>query len=50
LAVVLLVFNYIDGDVKSDTLLIFFDEKDIVQDYAFARDTDQLAKWGFWSR
>lgn len=49
-ATILLLFNYADFDVKSDALLIFFDGNDVVEDYAFRKDTDHLARFGFWSR
>ncbi|HYD47523.1 MAG TPA: hypothetical protein VEB21_04215, partial [Terriglobales bacterium] len=40
------VFNYADVDIKSDTLIIFFDGKDVVQDFAFAEDTELLRTLG----
>jgi hypothetical protein len=46
----LLLFNYIDGDVKRDTLVIFFDGDDKVEDFAYRRDTDQLPRYGPFSR
>jgi hypothetical protein len=47
---ILLVFNYVDVDVKADTLLVFFDGDDKVQDFAFAKDTDLLPRFGGLSR
>lgn len=49
-ALILGLFNYVEGDVKSDTLLIFFDGKGVVEDYAVARDTELLPKYGPLSR
>jgi len=46
----LLLFNYAEFDQKNDTLVIFFDSRDIVEDYALARDTALLPRFGFWSR
>ena len=50
LAIILLLFNYAEFDQKNDTLVIFFDGDNKVEDYAFARDTDLLPRFGFWSR
>jgi hypothetical protein len=44
------VFNYFDADVKGDTLVVFFDGDDIVEDYAFAEDTRLLPRFGPFSR
>jgi hypothetical protein len=49
-AVITFVFNYVDADVKGDTLIIFFDGDDKVEDYAFAKDTDLLPRFGPFSR
>ena len=49
-AIVLLLFNYGDFDQKNDTLVIFFNGNDVVEDYAYQRDTDKLPRFGFWSR
>ncbi len=48
--IILLLFNYLDYDQKNDSLVIFFDDKDVVQDVAYERDTDKLPRFGFWSR
>jgi hypothetical protein len=48
--IVLLLFNYLDFDQKNDSLVIFFDNQDVVQDVAYERDTDKLPRFGFWSR
>ncbi len=48
--IILLLFNYLDFDQKNDSLVIFFDDKDVVQDVAYERDTDKLPRFGFWSR
>ena len=50
LAVVLLLFNYGEFDQKTDNLVIFFDGDNRVEDYAFAKRTDQLPRYGFLSR
>lgn len=49
-AVITLVFNYVDADIKSDSLVIFFDGNDVVQDYAYANDTRLLPAFGPLSR
>lgn len=49
-AIITLLFNYAEFDQKNDTLLIFFDGDDKVEDFAFARDSEQLPRFGFWSR
>jgi len=41
-AVVLVLFNYIEGKVKYDHLVIFVDENDKVQYYGFHKGTDEL--------
>lgn len=41
-AVVLILFNYIEGKVKSDHLVVFVDENDKVQYYGFYKGTDEL--------
>jgi len=48
--IILLLFNYLDFDQKNDSLVIFFDNQDVVQDVAYERDTDKLPRFGFWSR
>ena len=45
-----ILINYVDIDVKRDSLVIFFDGDDKVEDFAYARDTDQLRRFGFFSR
>ncbi len=49
-ALITFVFNYVDADIKSDNLIIFFDGNDLVQDYAFAKDTELLPRFGPLSR
>jgi len=48
--IILVLFNYAEFDQKNDSLVIFFDDKDVVQDVAYERDTDKLPRFGFWSR
>lgn len=48
--IILLLFNYFDFDQKNDSLVIFFDGDNKVEDFAFRKDTDQLPRFGFWSR
>jgi hypothetical protein len=48
--IILLLFNYLEFDQKNDSLVIFFDSTDVVQDVAYERDTDKLPRFGFWSR
>ena len=50
MAIILLLFNYFEFDQKNDSLVIFFDGDDKVEDFAFRRDTDKLPRYGFWSR
>jgi len=50
MAMILILFNYLDFDQKNDSLVIFFDGDDKVEDYAFAADTSLLPRYGFWSR
>jgi outer membrane protein assembly factor BamE (lipoprotein component of BamABCDE complex) len=50
LAIILILFNYGEFDQKSDNLVVFFDGDNKVEDFAFRRDTDQLPRYGFWSR
>jgi len=45
-----LLINYIDADLKSDNLVVFFDDKGVVEDFAFAKDTERLPRFGFLSR
>ena|SRR5215475_3875055 len=47
---ILVLFNYFEFDQKSDNLVIFFNGDDRVQDFAYARDTDRLPRFGFLSR
>jgi|GEM_PF-581672 len=49
LAMITILFNYGEFDQKNDSLVIFFDGDNNVEDFAFARDTDLLPKYGFWS-
>lgn len=39
---VLILFNYIEGKVKSDHLVIFLDDHDRVKYYGFYKGTDEL--------
>jgi hypothetical protein len=48
--ILLLLFNYAEFDQKNDTLVIFFNSDDIVEDYAVGTDTALLPRFGFWSR
>jgi hypothetical protein len=41
-AIVLVLFNYIDANVKSDHLVIFLDENEKVKYYGFRKGTDEL--------
>ena len=41
-AVVLILFNYIEGKVKYDHLVVFVDENDRVLYYGFYKGTDEL--------
>ncbi len=50
MAIITLLFNYLDFDQKNDSLVIFFDDDNKVQDYAFVKDTVRLPRFGFWSR
>jgi hypothetical protein len=50
MAMILLLFNYFDFDQKNDSLVIFFDGDNKVEDFAFRKDTDRLPRFGFWSR
>jgi outer membrane protein assembly factor BamE (lipoprotein component of BamABCDE complex) len=45
-AVILVLFNYAEFDQKNDTLLVFFDADDVVEDFAFAKDTELLRRYG----
>ena len=49
-AIILILFNYGDFDQKNDSLVIFFNSQDVVEDFAYERDTDKLPRYGFWSR
>lgn len=49
-ALITFVFNYVDADIKADTLIVFFDGNDVVEDYAFAKDTELLPRFGLLSR
>ncbi|MFI5398171.1 MAG: hypothetical protein ACHQ9S_21760 [Candidatus Binatia bacterium] len=48
--VILILFNYAEFDQKNDTLVIFFNGDNVVEDYAFEKDTPLLPRFGFWSR
>ncbi len=50
LGIITLLFNYFDFDQKNDSLIVFFNDQNKVEDYAFAKDTDLLPRYGFWSR
>lgn len=50
MAMIFILFNYLDFDQKNDSLVIFFDGDDKVEDFAFAKDTRLLPRYGFWSR
>jgi outer membrane protein assembly factor BamE (lipoprotein component of BamABCDE complex) len=50
MALILVLFNYGEFDQKSDNLVVFFDGDNKVEDFAFRKDTDQLPRFGFWSR
>ena len=50
MAIILILFNYGDFDQKSDNLVVFFDGDNKVEDFAYRKDTDQLPRYGFWSR
>jgi len=50
MAIILVLFNYFDLDQKNDSLVIFFDGDNKVEDFAFRKDTEQLPRFGFWSR
>jgi hypothetical protein len=50
MAIILLLFNYFDFDQKNDSLVIFFDGDNKVEDYALRKDTDLLPRFGYWSR
>lgn len=41
-AIVLVLFNYIDANVKSDHLVIFLDDNEKVKYYGFRKGTDEL--------
>lgn len=49
-ALILLLFNYIDADVKFDTAMIFFDENDVVEYVSHVEDTKELPRFGPLSR
>lgn len=48
--IILILFNYAEFDQKNDNLVIFFDGDNKVEDFAFAKDTELLPRFGFWSR
>ncbi len=48
--IILILFNYAEFDQKNDSLVVFFDSRDVVQDVAYERDTEKLPRFGFWSR
>jgi len=41
-AIVLVLFNFVDANVKSDHLIIFLDENEKVKYYGFRKGTDEL--------
>jgi hypothetical protein len=41
-AIVLVLFNFVDAKVKSDHLVIFFDDNEKVKYYGFRKGTDEL--------
>jgi hypothetical protein len=45
-ALITLAFNYVDADIKADSLVVFFDGNDVVEDFAFADDTKLLPMLG----
>jgi hypothetical protein len=49
-ALILLVFNYAEFDQKNDYLVVFFDDHDVVEDFAYLKTTDELPRFGPWSR
>ena len=40
--IITILFNYLEWDVKSDHLVIFFDEDEKVKYYGFHKGTDEL--------
>lgn len=48
--IILILFNYAEFDQKNDTLLIFFDGDNKVEDFAFEKDTPQMPRYGPFSR
>lgn len=50
LGIILIIFNYAEFDQKNDNLVIFFDGDNKVEDFAFRKGTDELPRFGFWSR
>jgi hypothetical protein len=49
-ALILLVFNFGEFDQKNQTLVVFFDDDDVVEDFAYRDDTKELPRFGPWSR
>lgn len=49
-ALILVLFNYIDADVKFDTAMVFFDENDVVEYVSWVEDTRELPRYGPLSR
>jgi hypothetical protein len=45
----LILYNYVELDIKSDYLLIFFNNSGTVENWAFAEDTELLRSFGFLS-
>src|SRR4030065_2557230 len=41
-AIVLVLFNFVDANVKSDHLIIFLDENEKVKHYGFRKGTDEV--------
>jgi outer membrane protein assembly factor BamE (lipoprotein component of BamABCDE complex) len=47
---ILLVFNYGEFDQKNQTLIVFFDDNEVVEDFAYRDETTELPRFGPWSR
>lgn len=47
---ILVLFNYAEFDQKNDSLVVFFDGDNRVEDFAYARDTVLLPRFGPFSR
>ena len=46
----IILVSFVDFDAKRDTLIVFFDGDDKVEDFAYRQDTDQLPRFGPFSR